>query len=75
MLSETGAAPDNVRIAAALAGGFTYLLLMVLSRSSLEGAIADARDAFATRESFLQAATVEVTPTGALMITIRGGLR
>jgi hypothetical protein len=75
VLRETGSAPDDVRIAAVLGGGATYLLFMVLSRASLERTIANARAAFLTRESFLEAATVEVTPEGALKLTVRTGAR
>lgn len=63
--------PAKVRAAAIAGGAGAYLLSLLISHSRLERAIRADRAGYRTRESFLRAATIDVTPAGELVITIK----
>jgi hypothetical protein len=51
------------------------VITLLASHSALEQEIQSAAQTFATRESFLRAATIQVTPAGEVMVVLRRGQR
>jgi hypothetical protein len=74
-LDSMVADPDIARPALVVGGAATWLTLMLLSRARLGDLLQQERAAHRTRESFLQNAYIEVSPTGTLQIRFTTGTR
>jgi hypothetical protein len=75
VVADLGLDENAFRSGAIIGGGASYLLFLLLSRASLSAAIEQKSAASATRESFLRDATVQVSPSGSLLLTVRKGTR
>jgi hypothetical protein len=75
IVDDLGVNESQFRAGAVIGGSAAYLLFLLVSRASLAAAIEEQSTNSATRESFLRTATVEVSPSGSLVLTVRKGTR